>query len=106
MAYGVTAAVDYDWGYPATVNHADQAAFAAEVAAEISGADAVDGDSAARNGVRGFQLYARGAAGGLFVHGHRPGGRAASPGYDFNDEAAPIGASFFARLVERAQPVG
>jgi len=26
-------------------------------------------------------------------------------GYDFNDEVAPIGASFFARLVERAQPV-
>ena len=25
--------------------------------------------------------------------------------FDFNDEAAPIGASFFARLVERAQPL-
>ena len=25
--------------------------------------------------------------------------------YDFNDEAAPVGASFFARLVERAQPI-
>ena len=25
--------------------------------------------------------------------------------YNFNDEAAPIGASFFARLVERAQPL-
>ena len=27
------------------------------------------------------------------------------PSYDFNDEVAPVGASFFARLVERAQPV-
>ena len=27
------------------------------------------------------------------------------PQYDFNDEIAPIGASFFARLVERAQPI-
>jgi hippurate hydrolase len=25
--------------------------------------------------------------------------------YDFNDAVAPVGASFFARLVERAQPV-
>jgi len=25
--------------------------------------------------------------------------------YDFNDDAAPYGASFFARLVEQAQPV-
>ncbi len=28
------------------------------------------------------------------------------PKYDFNDEVSPIGASFFARLVERAQPIG
>jgi hippurate hydrolase len=27
------------------------------------------------------------------------------PKYNFNDEIAPIGASFFARLVERAQPL-
>ncbi|MBT5929268.1 MAG: amidohydrolase, partial [Rhodobacteraceae bacterium] len=27
------------------------------------------------------------------------------PGYDFNDDVAPIGASFFARLVETAQPL-
>jgi hippurate hydrolase len=26
------------------------------------------------------------------------------PKYDFNDAIAPVGASFFARLVERAQP--
>jgi len=29
-----------------------------------------------------------------------------SPNYDFNDDAAPYGASFFARLVENAQPLG
>ena len=27
------------------------------------------------------------------------------PSYDFNDEIAPVGASFFAQLVERAQPL-
>ena len=27
-----------------------------------------------------------------------------TPTFDFNDEVAPIGASFFAHLVERAQP--
>ncbi len=27
------------------------------------------------------------------------------PEYDFNDEISPVGASFFARLVETAQPV-
>jgi len=28
------------------------------------------------------------------------------PRYDFNDAVAPVGASFFARLVETAQPRG
>ena len=27
------------------------------------------------------------------------------PAYDFNDEISPVGASFLARLVERAQPL-
>jgi hippurate hydrolase len=26
--------------------------------------------------------------------------------YDFNDAAAPVGASFFARLIEKALPLG
>ena len=28
-----------------------------------------------------------------------------NPAFDFNDEVSPVGASFFARLVERAQPL-
>ena len=28
------------------------------------------------------------------------------PKYNFNDDVAPIGASFFARIVEKAQPLG
>ena len=28
-----------------------------------------------------------------------------NPGYDFNDAVAPVGASYFARLVETAQPL-
>ena len=40
----------------------------------------------------------------LFL-GTGPGAGLHHPAYDFNDEAAPVGASFFARLVERAQPL-
>jgi hippurate hydrolase len=28
-----------------------------------------------------------------------------NPNYDFNDAAAPVGASFFARLIEKALPL-
>ena len=41
----------------------------------------------------------------LFL-GTGPGAGLHHPAFDFNDEAAPVGASFFARLVERAQPLG
>jgi hippurate hydrolase len=39
----------------------------------------------------------------LFM-GQGPSAGLHHPEYNFNDEAAPFGASFFARLVETAQP--
>jgi metal-dependent amidase/aminoacylase/carboxypeptidase family protein len=51
-AYGVKARIDYDWGYPATINHEEEADFAAEVAREISGEEAVDARPTARWGPR------------------------------------------------------
>jgi hippurate hydrolase len=38
--------------------------------------------------------------------GTGPGAGLHHAAFDFNDEAAPVGASFFARLVEQAQPLG
>jgi len=38
-AHGVDVDVDYEWGYPVTINNDDEAVFAAEVATEVFGAD-------------------------------------------------------------------
>jgi hippurate hydrolase len=35
-------------------------------------------------------------------NGDRPGCEVHNPGYDFNDEVLPLGASLLARLVERS----
>jgi amidohydrolase len=105
LAYNVKAEVTYEWGYPATVNHPDEAAFAAEVAAEISGIDAVDGNANREMGSEDFSYMLEARPGAYLFMGTGPGAGLHHPAYDFNDEAAPIGASFFARLVERAQPV-
>ncbi|MDO8328309.1 MAG: M20 aminoacylase family protein [Cypionkella sp.] len=105
-AYGVQARIDYDWGYPATINHPDQAAFASEVAAEIVGEDAVDGNSVREMGSEDFSYMLEARKGAYLFMGTGPGAGLHHAAYDFNDEAAPIGASFFARLVERAQPLG
>ncbi|MFA9232126.1 MAG: M20 aminoacylase family protein [Microgenomates group bacterium] len=105
-AYNVTARIDYDWGYPATVNHAANAAFATEVAQEISGLDAVDGNSVREMGSEDFSYMLEARPGAYLFMGIGPGAGLHHAAYDFNDDAAPIGASFFARLVERAQPLG
>ncbi len=104
-AYNVTARIDYDWGYPATVNTAENAAFATEVAAEISGPDAAHGNGNREMGSEDFSYMLEVRPGAYLFLGTGPGAGLHHPAFDFNDEAAPIGASFFARLVERAQPL-
>jgi hippurate hydrolase len=105
VAYGVTAAIDYDWGYPATINHADQTVFAAKVAAEISGDKAVQADGPREMGSEDFSYMLEARPGAYLFMGIGDGAGLHHPAYNFNDEAAPVGASFFARLVERAQPL-
>lgn len=104
-AYAVTAVIDYDWGYPPTINTAPEAAFAAEVAREISGADAVNDRANKEMGSEDFSYMLESRPGAYLFLGTGPGAGLHHPAFDFNDEAAPIGASFFARLVERAQPL-
>ncbi len=103
-AFGVRAEVDYDWGYPATVNHEAQAIFAGAVAAEVAGPDAVNLNAGREMGSEDFSYMLEARPGAYFFMGTGPGAGLHHAAFDFNDEAAPLGASFLARLVERAQP--
>ncbi|MBW0157183.1 M20 aminoacylase family protein [Sedimentimonas flavescens] len=104
-AYGVAVEIDYDRGYPPTVNDATKARFAAEVAREIAGADAVLDDAGREMGAEDFSYMLEARPGAYLFLGTGPGPGLHHPAYDFNDEIAPVGASFFVRLVERALPV-
>jgi hippurate hydrolase len=104
QAYGVTARVDYEWGYPPTVNDAAKTDFAVAVAAEVAGAGAVNGHAGREMGAEDFSYMLQVRPGAYLFLGAGPGAGLHHPAYDFNDEIAPIGASFFARLVETAQP--
>jgi amidohydrolase len=104
-SYGVKAEVDYEWGYPATVNHPDQANFAASVARDIAGDGAVDANSPREMGSEDFSYMLESRPGAYLFLGTGPGAGLHHPAFDFNDDAAPIGASFFAKLVETAQPI-
>ena len=50
-----------------------------------------------------YMLEARPGAYLFLGQGNTPGCH--HPSYDFNDAIAPVGASFFARLVEKALPL-
>lgn len=103
-SFGVEAELDYEIGYPATVNDPDKAGFAAQVAREIAGEDRVIADAGREMGAEDFAYMLQARPGAYLFVGQGPGAGLHHPEYDFNDEVAPIGASFFARLVERAQP--
>jgi hippurate hydrolase len=105
-AYGVEVRIDYEIGYPPTVNHPAETGFAAEVAREIAGAEGVDDRADREMGSEDFAYMLEARPGAYLFLGTGPGAGLHHPAFDFNDEAAPIGASFFARLVERAQPLG
>jgi hippurate hydrolase len=103
-AHGATATLDYQRRYPPTVNHAAEAAFAAEVAAEICGPDKVSTDYAPGMGAEDFSFMLNARPGAMLWVGNGPGEGGCflhNPHYDFNDEALPIGASFLARVAER-----
>ena len=70
------------------------------------GEAAVDANAPREMGSEDFSYMLEARPGAYLFMGTGPGAGLHHPAYDFNDEAAPIGASFFARLVEEAQPVG
>jgi hippurate hydrolase len=107
-AMDCTAEIAYTRGYPATVNSAREARFAARVGERLFGKANVVTDHDPTMGGEDFSymLQARpgayiflgqgGAQGGCFLHNAR---------YDFNDEVIPLGAGYLAALVEEALPV-
>ncbi len=105
-SYGVQARLDYEVNYPATINDAEKAGFAAGVAREISGADRVTANSGREMGAEDFSYMLNARPGAYLFLGQGDSAGLHHPKYNFNDEIAPIGASFFARIVEKAQPLG
>ncbi len=103
-AYDVQVQLDYREGYPATVNDPAQTAFAVEVAREIAGDEGVIADGGREMGAEDFSYMLNARPGCYLFIGQGDSAGVHSPHYDFNDGIAPVGASFLARLVERAQP--
>ena len=97
--------LDYQYGYPPTVNHSDETVFAAKVAAEIVGIENVNAKAEPIMASEDFSYMIEERPGSYLHIGQGKGPPVHNPEYDFNDDLSPIGASFLAKLVESAQPI-
>ena len=103
-AYGASVQLTYHRGYPVTYNHADATAFAASVAGEIAGLQAVDSAAPPVMGAEDFSYMLEARPGAFIFIGNGDSAGLHNPAYDFNDEIIPVGCSYWARLVETAMP--
>lgn len=104
-SFGVEVQIDYERGDPPVVNHVAEVELAANVAREVAGAMQVVTDYKREMGAEDFAHMLNARPGAYLFLGAGEGAGLHHPKYDFNDEIAPIGASFFARLVETLQPL-
>ncbi|WP_298905983.1 M20 aminoacylase family protein [uncultured Aliiroseovarius sp.] len=104
-SFGVTVDIDYELGYPPMINTAPEVEKAADAAREISGDDRVDDASGREMGAEDFAYMLEERPGAYLFLGQGEGPGVHHPKFDFDDEVAAYGSSFFARLVERLNPV-
>lgn len=94
----------YTRGYPVTRNHERQTAFAVDVARQIAGMDRVEPNMTPVMGGEDFSFMLEKCPGAMIMFGNGASGPLHHPSYDFNDEAIPHAATFWARLAETAMP--
>ena len=118
VAAGFNASVDFGFkrNYPPLINHPEQTAFAVEAMRAVVGEQNVNTAVEPTMGAEDFAFMLQAKPGCYVFIGngdgdHRAGGHGLGPcqlhngSYDFNDQLLPIGASFWARLVEMSLPV-
>ncbi len=102
--FGATAATKFRTAFLPLVNDPEQAAFMADTAAEIVGDENVNRHANPVMASEDFSYMLEERPGAYIQIGNGDGEGACevhNPGYDFNDAVLPLGASLFARLVER-----
>jgi hippurate hydrolase len=101
--------VEYRRGYPVTVNHAAETEKAAQAAARVFSPEGILRNRPPIMGAEDFAYMLEARPGAFVQLGQRaPDGKGGvpvhHPKYDFNDDAIPLGVSFFTALVEQEMP--
>ena len=102
-SFSMTASVDYERSYDATVNHTAETNFLRTQAVQFAGVENVTDLDQPLMGSEDFTYMLQACPGCYFFIGTASTPDASSlhhPGYDFNDEILPIGAGFWTQLTE------
>ncbi len=103
-AHGCSAEIDYERGYPVTVNSDAQTEFAGDVAESIAGS--VVRDVAPIMAGEDFSFMLEERPGAYIFLGNGDSAQCHHPAYNFCDEAIPSGCSWYAEIIERRMPAG
>lgn len=103
-SFGATGSLDYEDGYPPTVNDAARSAFCADVARAVAGEAQVDDDRTPSMGAEDFSYLLQARPGAFIFMGNGDSASLHHPAYDFDDEAIAHGCRYWLTLIERALP--
>ncbi|MGI9363617.1 MAG: M20 aminoacylase family protein [Rhizobiaceae bacterium] len=103
--HGVSVDIDIEEGYPVTANHEEQTRFAASVASEIVGENRVETNKLPTMGGEDFSYMLLERPGAFIFMGNGDSAGLHHEEYDFNDEAIPVGVSYWAKIAERSMPI-
>ena len=108
---GATGTVSFVSGYPAVINGLDAVGLAAGVATDIVGVENVDAESDPVLGSEDFAFMLEEKPGCYIFIGNGAGDGTCmihNPGYDFNDDVATLGATYWVRLAQAflRDPIG
>lgn len=103
QAMGGSATLDYETGYPATVNSPAETAYAITAARAIS--DHVDENTAPQMGSEDFSYMLLERPGSYIFIGNGESADLHHPAYNFDDNALPFGCSWYAQIAEQRLPL-
>ncbi|MCB4770369.1 M20 family metallopeptidase [Ancylobacter sp. Lp-2] len=106
-SYGMSAQVNYQRSYDATINHAAETDFLRDLAVRFAGAEQVSEMPRPSMGSEDFAYMLKERPGSYFFLGARTSENDRPlhhPGYNFNDDLLPIGAAFWTEVVEAYLP--
>lgn len=104
-AHGASAKVIFQSGsYPVMINAEAQTVFAADVARSVAGDHNVQDNAPPTMGGEDFSFMLEACPGSYILMGNGDTADVHHPEYNFNDEAIPVGCSYWVGLIETGMP--